>query len=258
MRLSWTRAQTILSIFVVLIVITTGILLYYTVIVPKQSKLGKIHEEITTEQTLLDSLKVKNHQQELLNVMSSRELQTLIPVNSLPDQLLLIMERAEGSSGSLIRNVTVESGNSSEADTKNETGSEKQKETEQEALSSSPVILPEGLEAITYHLEVVSPNFQDFLSFLGELTTGPRLLSVDSISFDSEFTSVSDEKALDFSLVFSAFFYPSLDLLENEAPDYNYNEGAGKNNPFPYGEKENDDLDSNVRKDGSDLSESSS
>ncbi|MFQ3542624.1 hypothetical protein Q7A53_00935 [Halobacillus rhizosphaerae] len=258
MRLSWTRAQTILSIFVVLIVVSAGMFLYSTVIVPKQSKLGKIQEELTTEQTLLDTLKVKNDQQERLNVKSSRELQTLIPVNPLPDQLLLIIERAEGSSGSLIRNVTVESASSSEANTKHETGSEKKKETEQQALTSSPSILPEGLEAITYHLEVVSPNFQDFLSFLRELTTGPRLLSVDSISFDSEFTSVSEEKALDFSVVFSAFFYPSLDFLENEAPDYNYSEGAGKNNPFPYGENDDDDLNSNVRKDGSDLSEGSS
>lgn len=211
------RKYIILLVSMFLFVAGVGVSLYFILIHPQQDKLASLQEKVTTEKKILESLKLE--QKDIEKIDSSREIQRKLPVQKVPDQVLLTLEKAEGLSDTFIDSIDIA-----------------ESEIEQNIEDSKPeqvsLFPPEGVQGITFDLGIYMENFSDLMRFVEEIESSNRLISIDALTFDDQYIEEGEKGFLYSFLTATAYFYPSLTELASEEPQYHYREKPNKVNPF--------------------------
>ena len=80
-----------------------------------------------------------------------------------------------------------------------------------------------------------SPSYNELVVFLESILSMQRISNVDSLTFsgNEEITSIEQEVGeLDYQLVVSTFYYPSLTDLQDDIPVMETPKPSGKDDPF--------------------------
>ncbi|MCP3030459.1 hypothetical protein LF817_03810 [Halobacillus sp. A1] len=214
--LHWNKTYTLILAAVMIGLFGLGFLLHDVFIKGKQEEVQSLRNTLSNEQEILEELQKRENASK--TTPNLRELLVSLPVTKKTDQLLIALERAESVSDSLINSVTAQSAGTVPRETPNEEG----------AQSS----LPEGVQKLSYEVEVLTDGFSDFLIFLEELSNDDRILIVDAISFEDSVPEGYESDVKSYFVTVSAFFQPDIGELESEQPSQKYDEESNKINPF--------------------------
>ncbi|WP_110111494.1 hypothetical protein [Bacillus sp. CGMCC 1.16541] len=229
-------------IFFLTLLLVGGVtaVVYLQLMRPVQQEVSLMKDELTTEQQIVKALKAKAPTQNERLLKSSIELQKQLPVKPFTEQFLLELEKAEVVSDSLILSVNFADDSElvvkSEEDEIEESvyGDRANKEDEEKKIEAEP--MPVGFQKITATLSVESKRYDDFLLFLETIERSPRISQIEGISFDGpkEATRLADvdEPTLQYELVVSTFYYPTLDKLQDQIPTIETPSPAKKEDPF--------------------------
>lgn len=232
----------LLSSTIVFLVLAAGVFWYVLKVKPLQKQISTLETSIKSELTLIE--KYENG-----NVNKTEEeqdtvaLQKKIPVVESVDQFLLLLEEAEVVSGSLIQQVTFSK--STEAliekaaeESINDGGIAKTEETD----TIKEPGLPEGLEKLTATLTVEAKNYFELEAFIRQVEKFERITNVESLQFTG-FNEISNRDALPhtrekltYNMTISTYYYPSLEELKDQAPNYEPQDPAEKKNPLYQGD----------------------
>ncbi|SIS50594.1 type 4a pilus biogenesis protein PilO [Salimicrobium flavidum] len=205
---NWTRNQWLLLVSLIVIVGILGAILYTLWIVPLNENREALESQIESKE---DTIRVLQNETDssAVSESESRRLQETLPVKEQEDQFLIMLERAEAASRTSIQSIS-------------------------NVGTQTPVQTAEapGEEKLTYELEMISGSFGDLMQFLFNLEEMERYSLVESISFDSSTIEQGDEEALYYFVTVSTYYYPSLELLESEAPQYDFGTPGNKQSPF--------------------------
>ncbi len=254
MRMEWTRSQFFTLLITVIAVVGISFLMYQLFYLPEKKEVNQLEETVATEAQLLQALEQEqSEEEEVISLATSREVQSKLPVLKAPDQMLLALERAESASNSFIESIAVNSnadltpeGEQTSLDL--DSGIDENEDATtvddpEEVQGEAP--LPVGVSSMTLDLSVASQNFTDLMSFLSEVMDSSRIVSIESVSFNDDRIIEGDLTYFFYFVTLSAYYYPGLDELEDELPEYHYNIESNKQNPFPYGDGETNLNDSN-------------
>ncbi|MFC7321027.1 hypothetical protein [Halobacillus campisalis] len=214
--LRWNKTYTLTLTAVIIGLFGLGFLLHDVFIKGTQEEVQNLRNTISNEQKILEELQKRENASKTSSNL--RELLVSLPVTEKTDQLLIALERAESISDSLINSVTTQSA-----------GTDPREATNEEESQNS---LPEGVQKLSYEVEVLTDGFSDFLIFLEELSNDDRILTVDAISFDDSVPEGYESDVKSYLVTVSAFFQPDLGELESEQPSQKYDEESNKINPF--------------------------
>ncbi|MEH7439892.1 hypothetical protein V7182_20830 [Neobacillus drentensis] len=238
------------------LIVAVGVLLLVLLIVyaqffsltPLKSDLGIKHQELKTEQKLLDIVSQKKAASTKTTMVDTKELQKKLPVGPLQEQFILDLEKAENVSNSQITSMGFSKDadvalTSDQAFTDPNTAQATTTNTAQTttadpnaAQTQQPVTpVPAGLKKMTVQLSVESPKYEDLEKFIKTLESLQRLVVVEAITYTGgqEITSLGQEDTpISYSLTVSAFYMPTLADLAAEQPTIDAPAPAGKDNPL--------------------------
>ncbi|MFJ8063142.1 LysM peptidoglycan-binding domain-containing protein [Psychrobacillus sp. NPDC096426] len=147
-----------------------------------------------------------------------------VPVEKLEDTIVLDLENAAIGADSIILNasfVDVEK----EEQTEEEIITEEQpleelQSAKEQALEEIKVIMPDGLEAITISLTVLSKDYEALTTFLENIRKNPRIYVVESFSFqgfeEGEVRPGPQEDHLEYNVVLSTYYAPIITKIANK------------------------------------------
>ncbi len=221
MKAEWSRLHYILLTLVIVAGIGVFLIAQNIFLSPVNQELDRSESTLENEKNILKTLRTKEEDQTTISFQSSREMQRKLPVLPVQDQVLISLDKAESLSNSFIQSITMEQQSNNNSGLVEEgTASEDQQGEETTTL--------QGVQASTFHLEVVSPDFPDLFSFLQELNRLSRIISVDAITFENQ----NEGERLTHLVTFSAYYYPKLESLQDELPQYHYEPPSNKDNPL--------------------------
>lgn len=238
-----------------------GILSYWQFIKPAQTSLQQAENDVAVALVELEA--AQNQEQVLADdapILPSAVLQQKLPVVPLEDDVILALSQAEAIANVQIEQVNYQ-GNQSfpqsnrvitfnevEETSEEEMTIELEPGEEEEIEATEPVIDPDlmvdwtipNVEPIQALVQVRTTEYAGIAKFVQELEHYSRILSVDSISYDSfkemQDAGVEEEvepESFDFYVMVSSFYYPSLaETLEPSAPYRTYPDRSEKINPL--------------------------
>ncbi|MBA2173447.1 hypothetical protein H0266_00890 [Halobacillus locisalis] len=247
MRMEWTRNQFFTLLITIVVVVGISFIMYQFFYLPEKKEVTQLEETVATESQLLQVLEQEqSEEEEVISLATSREVQSKLPVLKAPDQMLLALERAESVSNSFIESIAVNSSavltpeeEPSSLDVDSDIGEDEGPVTDVDPeVEQTEAPLPVGVSSMTFDLSVASQNFTDLMSFLSEVMDSSRIVSIESVSFNDDRIIEGELTYFFYFVTLSAYYYPGLDELEDELPEYHYNTESNKQNPFPYGDGE--------------------
>ncbi|MCA0969931.1 hypothetical protein LCM20_04970 [Halobacillus litoralis] len=239
MRIEWNRNQLYILIGTIIVLLVSLFLLYRFWIAPERTELEGLEEQIITETERLQALESQREDEgEPITLATSRELQSRLPVLKAPDQMLLALERAESASNSFIESIAISSAEGLSEDEESTPDFDLEGETGEGEVPEVDENLPAGVSSITFDMSVASQDFVDLMAFLREVTNSSRIVSIDSVSFNDDRIIEGDLTYFFYFVTLSAYYYPGLNELVDEMPEYHYDSESNKQNPFPYGDGE--------------------
>lgn len=233
----------ILSLFIISIFTS----LYFMYIVPLRNNIDMRESELANEKKLVETLTLQT-QSAPIGFETTTELQKKLPVKPLSDQFIRDLEKAEISSNSIIDSISIadgdfqpveDSGSEEEATELAPDESEATDDASTETVPQPPIY--EGLKKLTATLSVTSPSYKELELFLTSLSSMPRIMNIDMISFagNDEITTLDDEiSSIKYTIVVSTFYYPKLTELSKELPIISVEPPSNKKDPFYNNEKE--------------------
>ncbi|NEU29776.1 type II secretion system protein M [bacterium LRH843] len=237
--MKWTRQHILVAVAAFFMMIGFFYWMYGEVTSPVLAEHAEVEQLLTSERELLHTLEQATGEEKRDRIRSSVGLQQQLPVQPLIDQLLLSLSRAEGISGTYIRQVTVEE---SETESVSAPSDEEDLELVPDLIENEevveplpPSILMEGLKTIRLHVTVRTKDYEGIARFTEEIDGLTRLMNIDSISYTSpkERMLIDDETgSLEFTIVVSAFYFPGAAELTEETPTIDYPNPAKKRTPF--------------------------
>ncbi|QHE53139.1 LysM peptidoglycan-binding domain-containing protein [Pontibacillus sp. HMF3514] len=228
MKAEWSRLHYILLTLVIVAGIGVFVIAQDIFLSPANQELDRLESSLENEEKILQTLRTKEENQTKISFQSSREMQRKLPVLPVQDQVLISLDKAESLSNSFIQSIMMEQQESVNSElTENEDLSNEGTE-EQSGQPDGKTTKVSGVRALTFNLEVISPEFPDLLSFLQELNRLSRLISIDAITFEDQ----DEGERLTHLVTFSAYYYPTLENLQDELPQYHYESPSNKDNPL--------------------------
>lgn len=158
---------------------------------------------------------------ELQNDLANLVLQ--VPVEKLVDTIVLDLENAAIGADSIILNASfadVEKEERTEEEisteeqpvTESQSAEEDLQTSEEQALEEMTVTVPDGLEAITISLTVLSKDYEALTTFLENIRKNTRIYAVESFSFqgpeEGEVRPGPQEDHLEYNVVLSTYYAP--------------------------------------------------
>lgn len=253
----------ILSILTFILFIVAAGAFYMLKVKPLDAQISSLEESIKVEEDVVKQYESGNQEPIEEEVKNTTELQKKVPVIDQIDQFLLMLEEAEVVSGSLIRNADFEKSTvdengesiTTEEDIQNleednktfneqtpkinnhtENGKAAGDETNSEVQKEAA--LPAGLKKLTANLTIEADEYTEIKDFVKQIEQFDRITNIDSLEFTGfeEITNIDDypeeRQVLTYSMTVSTYFYPSLEELKDQAPKYEPEDPADKDNPF--------------------------
>lgn len=224
--------------------------LFFFLLYPKMQQIPLKEQELSSQQQLLSALQGNITNTNSNTFQSTVTLQKMVPVKPLSQQLLLDIEKAEIVSGSFVINMdfAVDGEVTDLSPAGEETGEdgttpleeridddldpEKAEEVEQQ-IETLP--LPIGVKKISVTLNVESPSYFELEEFIRILESSERITVIESIDFTAGEEIIDYEqtnKPLNYQLILSSFYMPTLTDLIDSLPKMETPEPAEKKNPF--------------------------
>ena len=222
------------------VVIGGGLYVYFLHFQPLQQKVNELEAAITKEKQELAMIDETGQSSAKKEIVNTSELQQKIPVQPLTDQIVLSLEEAEVASGTLITSLTFQEGEGIEEqslETEDYLGIETETETETETgkTDESAENLPGGVKQIQAEMTVASPSYKELQTFVKEIEQLPRMAKVESLQFAGTQEArelVVEPENLSFQVVVSFYYYPELEELVQQLPNYEAPPASDKENPL--------------------------
>ncbi|APH04226.1 hypothetical protein [Bacillus weihaiensis] len=243
--IDWNRKHTIILFISVVLIGIGSYLLFFLSVQSKDTDIQTLQNQLDTENQLIETL-----QQDTTGVsssmLSSVELQKILPVSPFEEQFLLELEKAETMTNSTISSISFAEGETIGADNSGdelvEAYDEKldpdsaSEDTETVGDEAVPEIVPEGVQKLTVELSVQSPSYYELEEFVKILETTQRITQVESIQvtgLPEIFQVVEDlQTSYDYTLIVSTFYFPKLEELQDQLPPFTAPNPSEKENPF--------------------------
>jgi type IV pilus assembly protein PilO len=197
-----------LIMIALLIVIVLSISMFgaYTMFVkPVLKEYNQATQTLELEKKVLDQLKQQAGQVNGQPSESSASLQRKVPVKPLVEQLVLLVERAEVMSSSLVKNIKViEAG------------------------------VEEGLENVkktSLEVNVKYETYEKMQKFMQVLQSQERIVNIDNIEFIWNMEN-AEQTETTYMVTVAAFHAPDLEGLEEGVPKVDVPNGSEKKNPL--------------------------
>ena len=260
MRIYMTKRRWVVLTFLVGFIGIGCLLSYWQFIKPAQLQLGSAQDEVAIAQLELEA--VQNQEELTVDeqpVLSSTALQQQLPVVPLEDDVILAFTQAESVANVEIEQISYQGNQSFPASNRvitfNDVEEEQEKgepdidlEPDESVEESAPVVdstliadwtIP-NVDPIQALVQVRTSTYDGVAQFIRELEQYPRILSVDSISYDSykeqQEAGVEEDvetEYFDFYVMVSSFYYPSLaETLSESAPYRSYPDHSEKADPL--------------------------
>lgn len=213
---------------------------------PLKSDLELKKQSLDSAQKMLEAVTSKKSVSAAKMIEDTRGLQEKVPVQSLEDQFILDINKAETISNSNIQTMTfamdtdvnTESNQNSNGQQSQDTNSS-QNSTNQgnsnETGGTQPAVTVAGMKKLTVNLTVETPTYENFETFVQTIESFKRIVVVESINYTGgqEITSLDqDNGPLTINLAISAFYMPELKDLASHLPQIDVPAPAGKVNPL--------------------------
>ena len=258
------------------------IFLYFYLFDPVKKELAFKTSELKNEEQILEAVQAKAGTGTSVDFKSTTELQKRLPVQPLTDQFVLNLEKAEVVSNSFIVDMEFTDGEKAaeevppeateETETKDDT-SESSDASEQEpeanegeatatieaeestestdevpadSVPEAPATLPNSLKKISAKMNVRSSSYEEMLEFIQTIQSTNRIVTIDGLIFDgAEEVTTRDQSVepLEYELVVSAYYYPSLTDLQKQTPTVVTPKPSEKKNPFSRNESDDAEVD---------------
>ncbi|USK69378.1 LysM peptidoglycan-binding domain-containing protein [Peribacillus asahii] len=227
-------SKLLLFILMMVVVIGGGLYVYFLHFQPLQQKVNELEGAITKEKQELAMIDETGQSSAKKEIVNTSELQQKIPVQPLTDQIVLSFEEAEVASGTLITSLTFQEGEEDEqqsSETEDALGIEKETENTAEGAEN----LPGGVKQIQAEMTVISPSYKELETFVKEIEQLPRMAKVESLQFAGTQEArelVVEPENLSFQVVVSFYYYPELEELVQQLPNYEAPPASDKENPL--------------------------
>ncbi|KGX88077.1 LysM peptidoglycan-binding domain-containing protein [Pontibacillus marinus] len=228
MKAEWSRLHYILLTLVIVAGIGVFLIAQDIFLSPANQELDRLETSLENEEKILQTLRTKEENRTTISFQSSREMQRKLPVLPVQDQVLISLDKAESLSNSFIQSIMMEQKESVNSELTEDEDLSNEVTEEQPGQPDGKTTKVSGVRALTFNLEVISPEFPDLLSFLQELNRLSRLVSIDAITFEDQ----DEGERLTHLVTFSAYYYPALENLQDELPQYHYEPPSNKDNPL--------------------------
>lgn len=214
-------------ILVSLVAILALFAIYYYVVLPKQEMQSNL---ITNTEN--NRVEIKRIQEEISTLENNKEdlglqarLEKQVPKERGVEYVLRDLEKIEVITGSRIESISfneydVELDESkfslpTTVETTAEDNIESNKETDdelsEESLEESNENAPEGLQTITYQVELLTPDYKTLRTFIREVEGLERIIKIDVVQLSQPGEEVKFEEVVDYtvsaSLQLTTFFY---------------------------------------------------
>ncbi|MFK3939005.1 hypothetical protein ACI2JA_16005 [Alkalihalobacillus sp. NPDC078783] len=261
MRIYMTKRRWVILFMIIGLVFVGCFLSYWQFIKPAQASLLQAKTDVSVAQIELAA--AQNQEQVLADdtsVLPSAVLQQKLPVVPLEDDVIFALSQAEAIADVHIEQVNYQ-GNQSfpesnrvitfnevEEPTEEEMTIELEPGEEEEPEVAEPIVDPElmidwtipNVEPIQALVQVRTSEYDGIAKFVQELEHYSRILSVDSISYESykemQDAGVEEEvetESFGFYVMVSSFYYPSLaETMEPSAPYRTYPDHSEKTDPL--------------------------
>ena len=213
------------------VVIGGALYVYFLHFQPLQQKVNELEAAITKEKQELAMIDETGQSSAKKEIVNTSELQQKIPVQPLTDQIVLSLEEAEVASGTLITSLTFQEGEESEQQSQDDLGIQ----TETENTDESAENLPGGVKQIQAEMTVASPSYKELETFVKEIEQLPRMAKVESLQFAGTQEArelVVKPENLSFQVIVSFYYYPELEELVQQLPNYEAPPASDKENPL--------------------------
>lgn len=252
----------------VFLIISLFAALFFFLLYPKIQQIPLKEQELSSQEQLLSALQgnITNTNSNTFN--STVNLQKMVPVKPLSQQLLLDIEKAEVVSGSFVANMAFDiDGEVTDLSSKEE-GTEEETTPLEDRIEEDldpekaevgelkeTIPLPTGVKKITVTLNVESPSYFELEEFIKILESSERITVIESIDFTAGEEIIDYEqtdKPLNYQVVLSAFYMPTLTDLIDSLPKMETPEPAEKKNPFSkFGDVSSSELKENSKTENS-------
>ncbi|MFJ8264562.1 LysM peptidoglycan-binding domain-containing protein [Peribacillus asahii] len=227
-------SKLLLFALIMIVVIGGGLYVYFFHFQPLQQKVNELEAAITKEKQELAMIDGTGQSSTKKEVVNTSELQQKIPVQPLTDQIVLSLEEAEVASGTLITSLTFQEEEKDEQQS-SETEDYLGIGTETESTDKSEVNLPNGVKQIQAEMTVASPSYKELETFVKEIEELPRMAKVERLQFAGTQEArelVVEPENLSFQVVVSFYYYPELEELVQQLPNYEAPPASDKENPL--------------------------
>lgn len=262
MRIYMTKRRWVVLSIIIGLVFIGCFFSYWQFLKPAQANLLQAQNDVAVAQIELEA----TQNQELIEaddvpVLPSAVLQQKLPVVPLEDDVIFALSQAEAIADVQIEQVSYQGNQSFPQSNRVITFNEVEESTDEEMTIelepgeeevepevAEPVVDPElmidwtipNVEPIQALVQVRTTEYEGIATFVQELEHYSRILSVDSISYDSfkemQDAGVEEEvetESFDFYLMVSSFYYPSLEeSMGQTAPYRTYPDRSEKTNPL--------------------------
>lgn len=229
------KKERLLLIGITLACLITLFLFYFFIYSPQEDRLRVKHEELKTEQKILEAIEKKTSQIENHSFRDTKSLQEQIPVDPLTEQLILQFEKVEVLSQSTIQSMSFAKEDFLFSIEENEdsalgNGGEPSVEQVIEKDTSS-------IKRLQITMTVESENYFAMEKFISELENLERIVEINQLVFEGreEMSPVLDggePQPLSYQLVASAFYLPELTDLQDSVPTIDSPPPSMKKDPF--------------------------
>lgn len=193
MKINWSRKYSYILLGVLFLIGLMTILGFYRFIYPIQNNVEHLRAELESQEELIENTDMSKQALDGDNI-NSMELQRRLPIKKQINQFILAIEGIELKTGNTILLV-----NNSDDTLASIENSEDNLE----------------VETLSYQIDVSSVNYDSMNQFIYELNNMDRIVEISQIEF-----SRTDDAGIDLSIGLTAFYNPSLTLLEIESPTF--------------------------------------
>lgn len=234
--IQFTKKNIIISSVIFSLIVLLTIILYTTMISPKKEEFKTVMQEVDNEETQIALIeeKIKKIEEQ---VQSSNTFlyQRQLPVSPLADQFILMLEKAEVLSNTVILDMQL---SNSEASLKAE--NEENQEDEQEEGEQNQAGNVKALEAT---IEISADDYYEIETFMDTIQQLERVTFVDQVKFKGKEEVIEiqedddDVEKIQAELVVTTYYAPDFKNVKQNGPAVEFPQPSEKTTPLYEKEK---------------------
>ncbi|WP_062198921.1 hypothetical protein [Massilibacterium senegalense] len=238
--IQFTKKNIIISLLVSFVLIVATIVIYITLVSPNKKEAEKLLQEVQQEETQIAMLEQKiKDVEEQIKTSSTYIWQRQLPISPLADQFILMLEKAEVLSDTVILDMQLKNGEASVEGTGDAKEGEEQEEQIEVDTGEGTVPQLKSLEAT---LEISADNYYEIEKFMNTVQELERVSFVNKVNFKGkeevlELKEEAEKEKLQAKLTVTTYYAPDLKSLKENGPAIEFPEPSNKTTPLYEKEK---------------------